>query len=570
MSSLKVLDIFAGAGGLSNGFEQTDKFKVKIAVEIDKSARETYSENHKNVKLKSDITKIEFFDTKGKIKPEYSDIDIVIGGPPCQGFSNANRQKNTLISSNNQLVKEYLRAIEAIKPKAFVMENVNSMDSDKHKFYLSKIDNVDELKRLQVRINTEKIKIGEANEYFKAIKQLFEQKENHLKDLSPFLIQKNTFSRLNTIYKYAKKTNKSDLQKYFSKNSNINYLNRLLNNWYGQYLACWDKKFENEWVKLRDGLKNYIDTKNNIDDILPSLTRIIETQKIMFKLQEVYQNNIIYNTLHEKEDAVVIELYTFNVFKYIVAKLKDSGYCLNERDYILNAAEYGVPQVRKRLILIGVRTDVLVKKEVEKPKPLFQDESNYYTIYEAIGDLEEEETEVDLKTCKKIRSTKPISENKLNHYLNNNSEILLNHVRTDTRETALKRFKALEQGQNFHNLDESLKTTYSDHTRTQNTIYKRLQYDRASDTVLNVRKSMWIHPTKHRALSIRESARLQSFQDTYLFKGTKDSQYQQIANAVPPLLARFVAEEILELLGERVDTSVREVVGKELNKQICL
>ena len=67
-------------------------------------------------------------------------------------------------------------------------------------------------------------------------------------------------------------------------------------------------------------------------------------------------------------------------------------------------------------------------------------------------------------------------------------------------------------------------------------------------TVLNVRKSMWIHPTLDRAVSIREAARLQTFPDSYVFCGTKDAQYQQIGNAVPPILGRAIAEKILSLL----------------------
>lgn len=65
---------------------------------------------------------------------------------------------------------------------------------------------------------------------------------------------------------------------------------------------------------------------------------------------------------------------------------------------------------------------------------------------------------------------------------------------------------AIKQGGNFHSLPPELKATYSDAERTQNTIYLRLKYDEPSGTVVNVRKSMWIHPVKHRALSIREAA----------------------------------------------------------------
>ena len=113
----------------------------------------------------------------------------------------------------------------------------------------------------------------------------------------------------------------------------------------------------------------------------------------------------------------------------------------------------------------------------------------------------------------------------------------------------MQRFKVLKQGQNFHALSEELKkNTYTDTTRTQNTIYLRLNYDEPSGTVVNVRKSMWIHPTQDRAVSIREAARLQSFPDSFIFIGTKDKQYQQVGNAVPPFMANAIAEKLAEQL----------------------
>jgi len=59
---------------------------------------------------------------------------------------------------------------------------------------------------------------------------------------------------------------------------------------------------------------------------------------------------------------------------------------------------------------------------------------------------------------------------------------------------------------------------------------------------------MWIHPTINRAVSIREAARLQTFPDSFVFYGTKDSQYQQVGNAVPPILAKSIAEHIVKYL----------------------
>ena len=71
-----------------------------------------------------------------------------------------------------------------------------------------------------------------------------------------------------------------------------------------------------------------------------------------------------------------------------------------------------------------------------------------------------------------------------------------------------------------------MKDNYADPARTQNSIYLKLDSSKPSGTVINVRKSMWIHPTLNRAISVREAARLQSFPDSFVFKGTKDSQYQ--------------------------------------------
>lgn len=126
----KIIDLFAGAGGLSLGFQQTGKFNIVMAAENNPNARDTYSRNHPNTEILSDVKEIDYKD----IRRRYGAIDVVIGGPPCQGFSNANRQRAT-ISTNNGLVKEYVRAIIELKPSMFVMENVSMLKSDVHRFY---------------------------------------------------------------------------------------------------------------------------------------------------------------------------------------------------------------------------------------------------------------------------------------------------------------------------------------------------------------------------------------------------------------------------------------------------
>lgn len=71
--------------------------------------------------------------------------------------------------------------------------------------------------------------------------------------------------------------------------------------------------------------------------------------------------------------------------------------------------------------------------------------------------------------------------------------------------------------------------------------------------MVNVRKSMWIHPELNRAVSVREAARLQTFPDSFVFCGTKDKQYQQVGNAVPPIMAKAIAESLAKQLEQIED-----------------
>lgn len=145
---IKTIDLFAGAGGLSFGFLMTGEYQLVAAAEINENARKTYktniAKNNDDFEFIENVIDCDFVALNSQLG---NSIDVVIGGPPCQGFSNANRQKNHLISMNNSLVKEYFRAIRQIKPKAFVMENVSMLESDTHRFYESRKDN-DEIEAL--------------------------------------------------------------------------------------------------------------------------------------------------------------------------------------------------------------------------------------------------------------------------------------------------------------------------------------------------------------------------------------------------------------------------------------
>lgn len=139
-----------------------------------------------------------------------------------------------------------------------------------------------------------------------------------------------------------------------------------------------------------------------------------------------------------------------------------------------------------------------------------------------IEDLEQIETSVDQFAPEIPLDEVDYGNNDLLRLLRD-SGTLMNHFNTATGKIAQERFDALEEGGNFHTLPDELKSTYSDGKRTQSTIYLKLKYDEPSGTVVNVRKSMWVHPAVSRTLSVREAARLQTFPDSFVFMGTKDS-----------------------------------------------
>lgn len=121
MSTLNVLDLFCGAGGLSYGFESAG-FDILVGIDNDAKALETFELNHKGSKsICGDITQITYDE---HIKPLLGgkQIDVIIGGPPCQGMSLSGPRK--FDDPRNKLYLSYIRLVKEIQPKAFVIENV--------------------------------------------------------------------------------------------------------------------------------------------------------------------------------------------------------------------------------------------------------------------------------------------------------------------------------------------------------------------------------------------------------------------------------------------------------------
>lgn len=122
MSEHFFIDLFAGAGGLSCGLEQAG-FTPILANELVEQYANTYRVNHPNTKvIVGDVRQVDVKELHSLVK-EYGEIDLIAGGPPCQGFS-VNAPVRSLDDPRNHLFKEYLRIVEEIRPKAVLIENV--------------------------------------------------------------------------------------------------------------------------------------------------------------------------------------------------------------------------------------------------------------------------------------------------------------------------------------------------------------------------------------------------------------------------------------------------------------
>ncbi|MBS4913479.1 MAG: DNA cytosine methyltransferase [Veillonella sp.] len=532
MCAYSVVDLFSGAGGLSLGFEQTGSYNIKLAYEKNPTMRQTYKLNHNGTVIEGDIRQADY----DKILENFGAIDVVIGGPPCQGFSNANRQKNQMINQNNILVKEYIKAIVRLRPKAFLMENVSMLASNTHKFFVTAEDLVN-IEKFEIDSNDETITLLDCEFNFDGAERFI----GNINLINQYLLSDKYYSVLKLLDKHKKNAT------------------RLENAWkkYKRVIELFCKEYEEAdddllVSRLNRETSRLLQTFYNQDkiDLLQqqlqngALTQTLQVQQMLRLCHEIYDNRIEVEAVQAEGD-LSITVKTVTVIEYLTKILgsKLYGYAFDQG--ILSAADFGAPQKRERYFFLGVQKNLC--KNVKLPQGKITKE-HYRTVRDAIEDLETISPIVDISKDNGI-ALPPIEAPGVLRNVLRDSPVLKNHIITNTRTTSMERFKLIKQGENFHDLPEKFKTnTYSDISRTQNTIYQRLAYDSPSGTVVNVRKSMWIHPTLNRAISVREAARLQTFPDSFVFAGTKDEQYQQVGNAVPPILAKALALKIRDVL----------------------
>ena len=226
---------------------------------------------------------------------------------------------------------------------------------------------------------------------------------------------------------------------------------------------------------------------------------------------------------------------------------------------ILNAVNYGVPQIRKRVIILGIRKDIdlspaelyngIIKTHYnpEMPESERQGLKKFVTVSEAIGDL----PKLKAGEGRELHAFKSNSTSEFVKLMRTNgSEALHNHVARTHNKRDIERY--IEMAKNHWTYQELLENRPDlDHIKKRvfNNSYVVQWEDLPSRTIIaHLYKdgNQFIHPdfTQGRTITVREAARLMSFPDNFIFEGSRTEQFKQVGNAVPPLFAEAIAKSI--------------------------
>lgn len=217
----------------------------------------------------------------------------------------------------------------------------------------------------------------------------------------------------------------------------------------------------------------------------------------------------------------------------IIKRFGEIGYNVNYK--VLKASDYGVPQSRQRVFFIGLKKDIFGDQFFDFDK---LEKRDMVGTKDAIGDL---------PTLEKEEQTSSYDKQPLNDFqkkMRGNEKVLHNHQRTNHSEQTINVISLVPDGGNINDLPEEYYKV-----RNYNAAFKRMNSKLPSGTI-DCGHRNYFHYKLNRIPTVRESARIQSFPDNYVFFGSKTSQYTQVGNAVPCLLANTIASCILDIINK--------------------
>lgn len=611
------IDLFAGAGGFSEGFLQAEvnnKYFDFIAAsdinencELTHIARYNYQLGLNAGFLRQDITELDFLkNLLSKIGDK--SIDVVCGGPPCQSFSLAGKRRK--FDKKDDLFSHYLQVIKRLQPKYFVMENVKGILTKENgkikELIIKEINSIIDLKEIPVLVSfINRIK-SENNSFLlesiiKSIKMESLQENEIEKGREDFIrFVDNRFKQLTPkIVDY--KTSKTD--------SSINTIR------HGFNILARTK----EWEKLKRSIikeKDYCNIDNDIfvdtftnfltqissDNVIDQIENSFSELKIPDKFRKESSDIImalkVYTASFDETIDILKELCNEDEKKDLDVILENIRLYKIEKPFIANASNYGVPQNRERVLFIGCRKDQNFITEI----PPSVKENEKVTVFEALSDLDfignNQEAHhyelVDISkqfngTSEKMMSL--IKKRTIDGKISlkggktfsewSKEGRLIDRYKPKSKPFYVKDFNGLSKGEKFFDLLNNHKTsnqnedvvrrlqiilTQGDYKMAQCELegcglssnkrnYNVLKPDEQSSTIMTIPDD-YIHYNSPRALTVREMARLQSFDDSFVFQGKRSTggnnrktevpQYTLVGNAVPPLLARAIASEILK------------------------
>lgn len=605
------LDLFAGAGGFSEGFMQAytdDKFyDFRLASDINENCELTHRVRYNKMLgldtdfLCQDIMEDSFLPNLME-RLHGQEIDVITGGPSCQSFSLAGRRKK--LDKRDDLFYHYLKVIKALRPKYFIMENVKGIltkdegrikerilreirsivDDAKMSTLLAFLNdylkvNINGLlydclytKMCMEDINADMDKLYEM--YFANLDQQLKNVTKHL----PYSVSKSNVS-VNTvrhgILLLSDKKQREEIRKQVIQLKTSAHIDNdtFVDSYNAIVEAVSDEKIlEN----MLDAVDKIIEMDGGCEDDARTLKKSLEI------LTSTFDECIDFIREQFKRNKNVLACFE-NMMKEIRL------YNINE-PLVLLSSNYGVPQNRERVVFIGCRND----QEIITKIPSTVKDEDKVKVYEAIWDLNmigngevvntyNTPTVInEYESTKRLRGVQGEPEKvghlfsewsrkgRLNHrftfdeapfYVSSMNDLdvakkhqhmeLFNHQTSCQNDKVRERLQIIAEHKDYDAAKKELKEKGLDSQKRNYVVLNPLGQ---SPTVCTMPDD-FIHYSAYRPMTVREMARLQSFDDSFVFQGKRQTggnnrqkeipQYTLVGNAVPPLMARAIANTVL-------------------------